>query len=604
MEHAGGYLIQSVVFLASAVLAVVLSQRLGLGSVAGYLLAGIAIGPFGLRLVDKPEDVHHIAELGVVFLLFVIGLELEPKRLWSMRGQLLSLGVSQVAGSIVLIAAVAWAAGSSLRVGIVAGMALALSSTALALQPLTERGALQNKGGQAVFAILLFQDIAVIPMLAILPLLGAAGTPASFSWSGFLFALGVIAATLVGGHFLARPVFRHIARTRQREIFTAFALLLVLGIAWGFESAGLSMALGTFLAGVLLADSEYRHEIEAAVEPFKGLLLGLFFIAVGMNVDFGMLWERPLVILGLILGMVALKGAVLWVIARFARLPRSERPLFILLLAQGGEFAFVLLTLGVQREVLREDIAQAMTLAVALSMLSTPFLLVAYDKLIAPRFASDAPPRAAEAPVAGKVIVAGLGRVGQVVARLLHGSGIEPTILDDDPDHVEQSRRVGFRVFYGDATRLDLLEAAGAASADFLIISLNDPAATTRLATIAVKHFPNLKIIARAHDMRHMFELRDIGVAVIERETFESSLELGRAALAAITGDLERAKRTVRAFARHDSEVLSKLYAVHKSESDAHVSISNELRDQFARTLREDEIAIASGSGDAGPKAG
>ena len=594
MEHASGYLIQSVVFLASAVAAVVLSHRLGLGSVAGYLLAGIAIGPFGLKLVDKVEDVRHFAELGVVFLLFVIGLELEPKRLWNMRSRLLTLGLSQVLGSIVLIAAVAWLAGTSLRVGIVAGMALALSSTALALQPLTERGALQNQGGQAVFAILLFQDIAVIPMLAVLPLLGSAGTPAGFSWSGFAFAVGVIAATLVGGHFLAQPVFRHIARTRQREIFTAFALLLVLGIAWGFESAGLSMALGTFLAGVLLAESEYRHEIEAAVEPFKGLLLGLFFIAVGMSVDFGLLFVRPLLILGLIVGLFVLKSAVLLAIASFAKLPRSERPLFILLLAQGGEFAFVLLTLGVQREVLRVDIAQAMTLAVALSMLSTPFLLVFHDKVIAARFTDKTPERAHQPPEPSKVIVAGLGRVGQVLARLLNGSGFQPTILDDDPDHVEQSRRFGFRVFYGDATRLDLLEAAGAASADFLVIALDEPGATTRLAQIAIKHFPNLRVIARARDMRHMFELRDIGVEVIERETFESSLELGRAALSAITGDAERAKRTVKAFARHDSEVLSKLYAVHKGDIDANISVSNELREQFARTLREDDAAKAA----------
>ena len=598
MEHGSAFLIPSVVFLASAVLAVVFSHRLGLGSVAGYLLAGIAIGPFGLKLIDSVQDVRPFAELGVVFLLFVIGLELEPKRLWSMRARLLTLGVSQVAGSIALIAIVAWLAGSSMRVGIVAGMALALSSTALALQPLTERGALQNKGGQAVFAILLFQDIAVIPMLAVLPLLGAAGTPASFSWSGFAFAVGVIAATLVGGHFLAQPVFRHIARTRQREIFTAFALLLVLGISWGFESAGLSMALGTFLAGVLLAESEYRHEIEAAVEPFKGLLLGLFFIAVGMGVDFSVLFERPLVILGLIVGLFTLKSAVLWAIARFADLPRSERPLFILLLAQGGEFAFVLLTLGVQRDVLSVDTAQAMTLAVALSMLSTPFLLVFHDRVLAPRFTDTAAERTHLPPEPSKVIVAGLGRVGQVVARLLHGSGYEPTILDDDPDHVEQSRRFGFRVFYGDATRLDLLEAAGAARANFLVITLDEPGATTRLAGTAIKHFPNLRVIARAHDMRHMFELRDLGVEVIERETFESSLELGRAALTAITGDAERSKRTVKAFARHDSVVLAKLYAVHKSDLDANVSISNELRDQFARTLREDEAAKTAKPGE------
>ena len=598
MEHGSAFLIPSVVFLASAVLAVVLSHRLGLGSVAGYLLAGIAIGPFGLKLIDRVQDVRPFAELGVVFLLFVIGLELEPKRLWQMRMRLLSLGASQVAGSIALIAAVAWMIGIDVRIGIVAGMALALSSTALALQPLTERGALQNKGGQAVFAILLFQDIAVIPMLALLPLLAATGTGASFSWSGLGFAVAVIAATLVGGHFLAQPVFRHIARTKQREIFTAFALLLVLGIAWGFESAGLSMALGTFLAGVLLAESEYRHEIEAAVEPFKGLLLGLFFIAVGMSVDFGLLIARPLLILGLIVGLFTLKSAVLWAIARFAKLPRSERPLFILLLAQGGEFAFVLLTLGVQRDVLPFETAQLMTLAVALSMLSTPFLLVFHDRVLAPRFTDKAPERTHLPPEPSKVIVAGLGRVGQVVARLLHGSGYEPTILDDDPDHVEQSRRFGFRVFYGDATRLDLLEAAGAAQANFLVITLNNPQATTRLAHTASKHFPNLRVIARAHDMRHMFELRDLGVEVIERETFESSLELSRAALTAITGDAERSKRTVRAFARHDSVVLSKLYAVHKGDPDAHVSVSNELRDQFARTLREDEAAKTAKPGE------
>jgi glutathione-regulated potassium-efflux system ancillary protein KefC len=598
MEHASGYLIQSVVFLASAVLAVVLSHRLGLGSVAGYLLAGIAIGPFGLKLVERVEDVRHIAELGVVFLLFVIGLELEPKRLWSMRTRLLTLGLSQVVGSIALIALVAWAAGSSLRVGIVAGMALALSSTALALQPLTERGALQNQGGQAVFAILLFQDIAVIPMLAILPLLGAAGTPASFSWTGFAFAVGVIAATLVGGHFLAQPVFRHIARTRQREIFTAFALLMVLGIAWGFESAGLSMALGTFLAGVVLAESEYRHEIEAAVEPFKGLLLGLFFIAVGMSVDFGVLLSKPLLILGLIVGLFVLKAAVLWGIAHFAKLPPNERPLFILLLAQGGEFAFVLLTLGVQRDVLRVDVAQAITLAVALSMLSTPFLLVFHDRVLARRFKEIVPERPADAPEEGKVIVAGLGRVGQVVARLLNGAGYQPTILDDDPDHVEQSRRFGFRVFYGDATRLDLLEAAGAGKADFLIIALDDPGATTRLAATAIKHFPNLRVISRARDMRHMFELRDLGVEIVERETFQSALVLGKATLAAVSGNAERASRAVQKFSEHDNLVLSKLYAVHKSDIDANISISNELREQFARTLSEDEAAKAAKPGE------
>ena len=604
MEHADGYLIQSLVFLASAVLAVVLSHRFGLGSVAGYLVAGILIGPFGLKLVGSIDDVRHFAELGVVFLLFVIGLELEPKRLWKMRVRMLSLGLSQVVGSIAVIAALGLIAGIDTRVAILAGMALALSSTALALQPLTARGALRSNGGQAVFAILLFQDIAVIPMLALLPLLAASGGGLSFSWSGLGFAGAVIAATLVGGHFLARPVFRHIARTREREIFTAFALLLVLGIAWAYEAAGLSMALGSFLAGVLLAESEYRHEIEAAVEPFKGLLLGLFFMAVGMGVDFGLLLDKPLVILGIIVGLFALKSAVLWVIARVARIAPGERPLFILLLAQGGEFAFVLLTLGVTKGVLPPEAAQAMTLAVALSMLSTPFLLVFHDRVLATRFGGERPPRAQAGPEPepSRVIVAGLGRVGQVVARLLHGSGYDPTILDDDPDHVELSRRFGFRVFYGDATRLDLLEAAGAATADFLIIALDDPHATTLLASTAVKRFPKLRIIARAHDMRHVFELRDAGVEIIERETFRSALALGEATLAAVGADAGRAARAVQKFAEHDDEVLAKLYAVHRSGSDAYVMASNELRDQFQRTLREDEARIATEAGDAGGK--
>ncbi len=602
MEHGNLFMVQGIIFLGAAVLAVVISHRLGLGSVAGYLLAGIAIGPMGFALIDQIEDVRRFAELGVVFLLFVIGLELEPKRLWSMRMRLLTLGLAQVAGSIALIVLAAWAFGIDYKTGIVAGMALALSSTALALQPLTERGGLQTQGGQAAFSILLFQDLAVIPMLALLPLLGVAGAQASGSSHGIGFALGVIAATLLGGHFLVRPVFRHIARTRQREIFTAFALLLVLGIAFGFEEAGLSMALGTFLAGVLLAESEYRHEIEAVIEPFKGLLLGLFFISVGMSVDFGLLRTRPLMIAGLILALFVLKGTVLWIIARVARLPAGERPLFIVLLAQGGEFAFVLLGLGVARGALPAAAAEALTLAVALSMLATPFVLLAYDRWLVPHLAPIDAPTAHETPVAATVIVAGLGRMGQVVARLLHGSGIEPTILDDDPDHVEQSRRFGFRVFYGDATRLDLLEAAGAASADLIVLALDDPDATTQLARKVRQHFPNLKIIARAHDMRHMFTLRDLGVDFIERETFQSALALGEMVLATASGSARQAHRAVRTFAEHDREVVAKLYAVHRQEPDAHVLVSNELRDQLARTLREDEDVTRSVRTVAAPK--
>jgi glutathione-regulated potassium-efflux system protein KefC len=593
MEHGHIFLAQAAIYFAAAVLAVVAAHRLGLGSVAGYLLAGIAIGPWGLKLVGQPEAINAFAELGVVFLLFLIGLELEPQRLWHMRARLLGLGLSQVVGSIIVIAAAALAGGLDLRVALIAGMALSLSSTALALQPLTERGALATQGGQSGFAILLFQDMAVIPMLAILPLLGTAGGWSGFTWQGLVFAVAAIVGTLVLGHFLARPVFRHIARTRLREIFTAFALLLVLGIALLFETAGLSMALGAFLAGVLLAESEYRHEIQAAIEPFKGVLLGLFFISVGMSVDFTVLLRHPWIVVGLIAGLFALKGAVLYLIAHLVRLPVAERPLFILLLAQGGEFAFVILGLSAANGALPEATAQAITLAVALSMIATPFFLLAHDRFIAPRFAL-APVREPEVPRPSKVIVAGLGRVGQVVARLLNASGYQPTVLDDDPDHVEQSRQFGFRVFYGDATRLDLLHAAGAASADLLVIALDDRDAVMQLARIARIHFPRLQLIARAYDMRHMFELRDLGVEMLERETWLAAIKLGETALAVVTQDPARASRAAQAFAEHDHVVQAKLYAVHKNEPDAHVTVSNELRDQLARSLAEDDEQVRS----------
>jgi glutathione-regulated potassium-efflux system ancillary protein KefC len=592
MEHGNDFLVQASLYFASAVIAVMLSHRLGLGSVAGYLLAGIAIGPWGFQLVDTVDHIKAFAELGVVFLLFVIGLELEPRRLWSMRAKLLGLGLAQVLGSIAAITLAGWALGFELRVALIAAMALSLSSTALALAPLTERGALATQGGQGTFAVLLFQDIAVIPMLALLPLLGTVESGSAFSWQKLGFAAAVIVLTLGGGRLVARPVFRHIARTRLREIFTAFALLLVLVTALAFEHAGMSMALGAFLGGVLLAESEYRHEIMAAIEPFKGLLLGLFFIAVGMSADFSVLLSSPYLVFGLIAGLFLIKGVVLWLIARHARFPRAERPLFILLLAQGGEFAFVLLGLAVTHGAIAGEIAQAITLAVAVSMLLTPFMLALHDHL-APFFAAPAEERAPDVPQASKVIVAGLGRVGQVVARMLHAAGFEPTVLDDDPDHVEQSRKFGFRVFYGDATRLDLLHAAGADTADFLIIALDDTDAITRLAQVARAHFPRLRVIARAHDMRHMFKLRDIGVETIERETWLSALKLGELAVAHAGKDPERARRTAETFAEHDVEVVAKLYEVHRDQPDAHVTVSNELRDQLARTLSEDERRIA-----------
>ncbi len=584
IPHGNPLLLQAALFFAAAVFAVMLSHRLGLGAIAGYLLAGIAIGPWGLKLVGDPAQIQSFAELGVVFLLFVIGLELEPKRLWSMRVPLVGMGFAQVAGTTAAVAAFGWALGIDPRVAILAGMALSISSTALGLQPLVDRGALATQGGKASFAILLFQDLAVVPMLALVPFLAAEGARLGYGWRDFLYPGAVVAATLVFGHYLARPVFRHIARTRLREIFTAFALFLVLGISLGFEAVGLSMALGAFLAGVLLAESEYRHEIEAAVEPFKGLLLGLFFMSVGLGADFTMLREKPLLIVGLVIALYLLKSAVLWLIAWRGKIPRTERPLFILLLAQGGEFAFVLLGPAAGGRVLPKDIADMLILVVALSMLLSPLLLVMHDRWFERRLAPEGG-RAPDRPQAANVILAGLGRVGQVIARLLDASGYPPTVLDDDPDHVEQCRKFGFRVFYGDATRLDLLHAAGAHSAAFLIVTLDDANATTRLVQTARKHFPRLRIVARAHDMRHMFELRDLGIDVIERETFRSALALGEAALANISGDRDASRRAVRAFVDHDRDVVEQLYQVHRNTPDAHITVSNRLRDQLARTL-------------------
>ena len=586
IAHGNPLLLQAALFFAAAVLAVMISHRVGLGPIAGYLLAGIAIGPWGLSLVGDPARIQDFAELGVVFLLFVIGLELEPKRLWSMRVPLVGMGLAQVMGTIVLVEVVGLALGMDLRIALLTGMALSLSSTALALQPLVERGALATQGGRASFAILLFQDLAVLPMLALVPFLATGGERLGYGWRDFLYPGAVIAATLVFGHYLARPVFRHIARTRLREIFTAFALFLVLGIALGFEAVGLSMALGAFLAGVLLAESEYRHEIEAAVEPFKGLLLGLFFMSVGLSADFTVLLERPLLIVGLVAALYALKSAVLALIAWQARIPLAERPLFVLLLAQGGEFAFVLLGPAAGGRILPKEMADVLILVVALSMLASPLLLVMHNRLFQAKAASEAA-RAPDTPQAGKVILAGLGRIGQVMARLLDASGYPPTVLDGDPDHVEQCRKVGFKVFYGDATRLDLLHAAGARTAAFLIVTLDDANATTRLVRTARKHFPQLRVIARAHDMRHMFELRDLGIEIMERETWHSALKLGEAALAAISGDAERAERAARTFAEHDRDVVEQLYEVHRSAPDAHISVSNRLRDQLARILKE-----------------
>ncbi|KPJ95275.1 MAG: potassium transporter KefC, partial [Gammaproteobacteria bacterium SG8_11] len=471
-------LLDGLIYLGAAVMAVPLAKRLGLGSVLGYLLAGVAIGPWGLQLVTDAQAILHFAEFGVVLLLFLIGLELNPKRLWSMRKPILGLGGSQVLITMLLITLVGIASGISWQTALVAGMGLSLSSTAIALQTMTEKNLLATSAGSRGFSILLLQDIAVIPMLAVIPALGiaTASSPAEEAgWFDVLVVLAVIIAIIFVGRFFTRPLFRLIASANSREIFTAFSLFLVIGIALIMQSIEMSMALGSFMAGVLLAESEYRHQLESDIEPFKGLLLGLFFIAVGMSVDFGLLLSQPWLILGLTVGLIVLKSAVLLALARMFKLPVSQHAFFAFVLSQGGEFAFVLFGVATGFAAMPQELADLLIVVVAFSMLTTPLLLIANEKLIEPWFANiDAVPDEVMEAQENPVVIAGFGRFGQIVGRLLHANRIGTTIIDHNPNQIERLRQFGFKVFYGDASRLDLLHAAGLQHARLFVLATDD----------------------------------------------------------------------------------------------------------------------------------
>ncbi len=541
---------EALVFLVAAVVCVPIAKRLGLGSVLGYLIAGAAIGPWGLKLVDDVESTQHLAELGVVLLLFVIGLELDPRRLAAMKRNVFVGGGIQLAICGGVLAAALLPVGFGWRAAIVGGLALALSSTAIALQAMTERNELGTPAGQAAFGILLFQDIAAIPLIALVPFLGQvdheAGAP-------FLARLGIAAAAVAGvvviGRYLTAPALRLIARTNLRELFTAFALLLVIGIAQLMQAAGLSMALGAFLAGVLLAGSEFRHALEGDIEPFKGLLLGLFFISVGMTVDFGLLAREPATVALLLAAYLGLKIMSLWAVARSLAICR-EAWRFALLLSQGGEFAFVVFGVARTASVFPRETEAMLTIVVALSMATTPLLLVLHDRASGKKQREERPPDAVDAE--GPVIIAGFGRFGQIVGRLLLASGIQPVVLDRDPDAVESLRKFGFRVYYGDATRLDLLEAAGARKARLLVNAIDDADDSIRLVERVRANFPGLPIVSRARNVSHYFELKLRGVEVIERETFEAALKAGRAALEMLGEERFRAKELADAFRRHN----------------------------------------------------
>ncbi len=578
------------VFLVAAVVAVPLARRFGLGAVLGYLLAGAAIGPWALRVVTDVESILSFSEFGVVLMLFVIGLELAPTKLWALRQTIFGYGALQMAGCALLIGALAAAFGASWQVALVAGLGLALSSTAIALATLGERNLFATPAGKASFGILLFQDIAAIPMIALLPMLTFDGSqPADgHAWIGAAKAVAVIAAVVIGGRYLVRPALRFIARTGMREMFTAFALLLVVGIAAMMEAVGMSMALGTFLAGVLLADSEYRHALEADIEPFKGLLLGLFFMAVGMSIDFGVMAQQPWQVLGMVAAVVGAKVLVLRLLAPRFEIARGQRLLFALLISQAGEFAFVVFGVARSAGLLPENIAALLVLVVALSMVTTPLLLLAYDQIVAPR-AGKLRQRADDTiePQDNPVLIAGFGRFGQIVGRLLYAQGIGVTVLDHDPDQIDFLRQFGFKVFYGDATRMDLLEAAGAAKAKILVVAVDGMDESLALIDRVRQRFPHLRIYARARHVSHVYLLKDRGVELFEREMFEGSLMLGRRVLEGLGLDPAEARAAAMKFRRHNIAAIDRFYP-HYTDQKTMVSLARQARDELEEMFRQD----------------
>jgi CPA2 family monovalent cation:H+ antiporter-2 len=604
------FLFASTLYLLAACVAVPLAVRLGLGSVLGYLTAGIMIAPLEWVVGSETQNLQHFAEFGVVMMLFIIGLELEPRTLWGMRHRLLGLGGLQVSLTTGLILAAAMALGVPWQVATAIGLIFALSSTAIVLQTLNEKGLMGTNGGRSAFSVLLTQDIAVIPMLALVPLLVRPGTSNQTKvteahtqadqgaasavmqtleglpgWGVTLVTLAAIILIIVGGHYLTRPIFRYIHRARLREMYTAVSLLFVVGVAALMVLVGLSPALGAFLAGVVLANSEFRHELAADIEPFKGLLLGLFFITVGAGINFDRLMSAPFAILGMTLGMMAIKAAVLFVLAILFKIKGRDRMLFTLGLAQAGEFGFVLTSFSVQQNVLPTEMSETLLLVIALSMLLTPLLFIAYDKL-QHRFLeqSDAVPHD-DIDDQQPIIIAGIGRFGQVVNRLLQSSGFQTTVLDHDLPLIQLMRRFGFKGYFGDPTRPEMLHAAGLAEAKVLVVTLDDPKAATKIVKFARKERPDLKIIARARDRVHVFELYQAGADKIVREMFDSSLRAGRYVLEEMGLTEHDAHEQEVAFFRMDRHAMSDLAELW----DPNIPVSeNEAYVERAKALNRD----------------
>ncbi len=595
------FLPQTAIFLIAACLAVPLSRKSGFGSVLGYLIAGVVIGPWCLRLITGVDEILHFAEIGVVLLMFVIGLELRPSRLWALRRTVFGMGAIQVVASTVLFTLAARALGLSAAPALVAGFGLALSSTAFVLQMLGEKKELTDHHGRAAFGILLFQDIATIPVLALLGVVqGGAPLQHAHVVHSAIIVVVVIAALLLGGRWLLRPLFRFIVHFGNPEIFTATALLIVIGAALIANAIGLSMGLGAFIAGMLLADSSYRHELEATIQPFEGLLLGLFFVAVGMSVNLGLLGRIPLTVIGIVAGLLALKGAVLYLLGRLYKLPGASPRTLAFELSLGGEFAFVIFNTAAGYHIFSRPLVDLLNLAVTLSMAVTP-LLVLFNEKVMKRFDErNAPPQFDLIDEPGNpVIIAGFGRFGQVVGRLLRMKNIPFTALEADHEQVDVIRRFGNKIYYGDASHLQLLRAARADQARFLVLAIDNVEASVRAAEMVRKHFPNLIILARARNRYHVHLLMEAGVEIIVRETLFSSLKLASDLLQKMGMSEQKIRTTVALFQKHDEALLKRQFAVFRDEKKM-IQTSKDAARELEQLLTEDRAGDIDTDAEAG----
>ncbi len=607
MEHAPSWLISSLIYLSAAVVAVPVAKALGLGSIIGYLIAGVVIGPWGIGWVTNVQDILHFAEFGVVLMLFLVGLELEPKRLWSLRTPIFGWGTAQVVACALALFVTGWGFGVEWKVALVASLGLALSSTAVALQVMNERNLMRTSSGQAGFSVLLFQDVAAIPILAMLPVLAAAVAPslnpsnasANGHWIVALQPVAAIGALILAGRVLLRPLLRWIASSKTPEIFTATALLLVVAIAALMQLIGLSMALGAFLAGVLLADSEYRRELETDIEPFKGLLLGLFFIAVGMGIDFGVVLAAPERIAIIVLGFLSVKAMVIFALTRWMELPFQERPILIVLLAQGGEFAFVVFQTAAGVRLIDAQTTSLLIAAVAISMLVSPLLLMSIDKWLLPQFANcnTTRPEEINEPQDAPVIIAGFGRYGQIVGRVMGAHGVRCTVLDHDAQMIDAARQFGYRVFYGDATRLDLLKVAGAQSAKVLVVAVDTQEESLEIVDLARSHFAHLKLVVRVRDIEHAYAMLDRGALNFERELFQASLSSAQTVLQALGNSPDVSKNVIDRFKHHNIALMHEMHEHHKDRGKM-ISIAKRGRANLEQQMAAERDATRISIGD------